>query len=95
MKKVLSELGNVATDRPDDYVKFIEQYNRPLKEGLYSDFANRDALLDLIRVKSTKAEGWTSLKDVKSRMQEGQKGHLLHHGRSGERAAHLAAARDL
>jgi molecular chaperone HtpG len=74
VKKVLSELGNVATERREDYVKFIEQYNRPLKEGLYSDFLNREALLDLIRVKSTKAEGWTSLKDVKARMREGQKG---------------------
>ena len=74
VKKILSELATVANDRPEDYLKFIEQYNRPLKEGLYGDFANRDVLLDLIRVKSTKAEGWTSLKDVKSRMQDGQKG---------------------
>jgi molecular chaperone HtpG len=74
VKKVLSELGSIATERPDDYLKFVEQYNRPMKEGLYSDFANRETLLDLIRVKSTKAEGWTSLQEVKSRMQEGQKG---------------------
>jgi molecular chaperone HtpG len=74
VKKVLSELGSIATERPDDYLKFIEQFNRPLKEGLYGDFANRETLLDLIRVKSTKAEGWTSLQEVKSRMQEGQKG---------------------
>ncbi len=74
VKKVLSELKSVAADRPEDYTKFIEEFNRPLKEGLYSDFANRDALLDLIRVKSTKVEGWTSLADVKNRMKEGQKG---------------------
>ena len=55
-------------------MKFIEEFNRPMKEGLYSDFANREALLDLIRVKSTKAEGWTSLAEVKARMKEGQKG---------------------
>lgn len=73
VKKVLTELGNIATNQPEEYLKFIEQYNRALKEGLYGDFVNREALLDLIRVKSTKAEGWTSLKDVKSRMQEGQK----------------------
>jgi molecular chaperone HtpG len=73
VKKVLSELSNIATNQPEDYLKFIEQYNRPLKEGLYNDFVNRETLLDLVRVKSTKAEGWTSLKDVKSRMQEGQK----------------------
>ena len=74
VKKVLSELSTVATTRPEDYAKFITQYNRPLKEGLYGDFANREVLLDLIRVKSTKVEGFTSLADVKSRMHEGQKG---------------------
>lgn len=74
VKKALSEFKSLATDKPELYLAFIEQYNRPLKEGLYSDFGNRDALLDLIRVKSTKVEGWTSLADVKSRMKEGQKG---------------------
>ena len=74
VKKVLAELRSIATDRPEDYLKFIEHYNRPLKEGLYGDFANRETLLELIRVKSSKAEGWTSLAEVKSRMREGQKG---------------------
>ncbi len=74
VKKVLAELKTIASSNTELYIKFIEQYNRPLKEGIYSDFANREALMDLIRVKSTKAEGWTSLADVKSRMQEGQKG---------------------
>ncbi len=73
VKKVLSELKSIASNNPDQYLVFIEQYNRPLKEGLYSDFANREALLDLVRVKSTKAEGWTGLADVKARMKEGQK----------------------
>ncbi len=74
VKKVLAELKTIATEKPEDYLKFIEQFNRPLKEGLYGDYLNRDTLLELIRVKSTKVEGWTSLADVKSRMQEGQKG---------------------
>ena len=74
VKKVLTELKTIAQDKPEQYIKFIEQFNRPLKEGLYGDFANRETLLDLIRVKSTKVEGWTSLADVKSRMQDGQKG---------------------
>jgi molecular chaperone HtpG len=73
VKKVLSELKTIATNNSEQYTRFIEEFNRPLKEGLYSDFANREILLDLIRVKSTKAEGWTSLADVKSRMKEGQK----------------------
>ncbi len=73
VKKILSELKNIAEKQPEQYRKFIEEYNRPLKEGLYSDFANRETLLDLVRFKSTKIEGLTSLADVKSRMKEGQK----------------------
>jgi len=74
VKKVLSELKSVAGSSPEQYLKFIAEFNRPLKEGLYSDFGNRETLLELIRVKSTKAEGWTSLAEVKARMKEGQKG---------------------
>jgi molecular chaperone HtpG len=74
VKKVLSELKSLASSNPEQYVKFIEEFNRPLKEGLYSDFANREALLDLVRVKSTETDGWTSLAEVKARMQAGQKG---------------------
>ena len=73
VKKILSELKNIAANQPEQYLKFIAQYNRPLKEGLHGDFANRETLLDLVRFKSTKAEGVTSLAEVKSRMKEGQK----------------------
>src|SRR5271156_365010 len=73
VKKILSELKNIAANQPEEYLKFIAEYNRPLKEGLYGDFANRETLLDLVRFKSTKVEGLTSLADVKSRMKEGQK----------------------
>ena len=73
VKKILSELKNVASTQPELYLKFITEYNRPLKEGLYGDHANREILLDLVRFKSTKVEGLTSLADVKSRMKDGQK----------------------
>jgi molecular chaperone HtpG len=73
VKKILSELKNIAANQPELYLKFITEYNRPLKEGLYSDYANRETLLDLIRFKSTKAEGLTSLAEVKSRMNPEQK----------------------
>jgi molecular chaperone HtpG len=73
VKKILSELKNIAATQPEQYLKFITEFNRPLKEGLYSDFANRETLLELIRFKSTKAEGLTSFADVKSRMKDGQK----------------------
>jgi len=73
VKKILNELKSIAEEDKEKYTAFIEQYNRPLKEGLYSDFSNRETLLDLIRVKTTKSDGWTSLAEVKGRMQEGQK----------------------
>ena len=73
VKKILSELKSVAADNPEQYIKFIEEFNRPLKEGLYSDQANEETLLDLIRVKTTTADSWTSFAEVKGRMKEGQK----------------------
>jgi len=73
VKKILTELKSIASSDPEKYLKFIAEYNRPLKEGLYGDFANRETLLDLVRFKSTKVEGLTSLADVKSRMQPEQK----------------------
>ena len=73
VKKILSELKTIATNDPEKYLQFIAEYNRPLKEGLYGDFANRDNLLDLIRFKSTKVDGLTSLAEAKERMQPDQK----------------------
>ena len=77
VKKILSELKSIAaSDAETDkakYAEFIAQYNRPLKEGLYSDFANRETLLELVRFKSTKVEGLTSLAEAKERMQPEQK----------------------
>jgi molecular chaperone HtpG len=73
VKKILSELKNIAANDKDKYAQFIAEYNRPLKEGLYGDYANREALLDLVRFKSTKVDGLTSLAEAKERMQAEQK----------------------
>ena len=73
VKKILSELKTIATNDPERYAQFIVEYNRPLKEGLYGDYSNREALLDLVRFKSTGVEGLTSLADAKQRMQPEQK----------------------
>lgn len=62
----------------DKWTKFISQYNRPLKEGLYSDYANRDELCEIVRFKSTAPEGtgtdkWTCFADYVQRMKPDQK----------------------
>ena len=73
VKKILSELTDLAESNPEKFEEFIEQYNRPMKEGLYSDFANREALLEIVRFKSSTEEGYTSLAAYKDRMGEDQK----------------------
>jgi len=73
VKKILGELKKISEDDKDLFGEFISQYNRPLKEGLYSDFANRDALLELVRFKSTKVDGLTGLAEYKERMKDDQK----------------------
>jgi len=73
VKKILSELKQIAANDKDKYAEFIAQYNRPLKEGVYGDYANRETLLDLVRFKSTKVDGLTSLAEAKERMQPDQK----------------------
>ena len=73
VKKLLGELKKMSEENRDLFEKFITQYNRPLKEGLYSDFTNRETLLELVRFKSTKVEGLTGLAEYKERMKDDQK----------------------
>jgi molecular chaperone HtpG len=80
VKKLLSEFKTLADnaaagneEAKQKWETFIGQFNRPLKEGLYQDFANREAIQELVRFKSTQVEGWTSLAGYVSRMKSDQK----------------------
>lgn len=73
-KKLLAEFKTIAENNPEMYAAFSAEFNRPLKEGLYSDFENRESLLELVRFKSTAVEGFTSLAAYAERMKEDQKG---------------------
>lgn len=73
VKKVLQEFKDLSESNPEKYEEFIEQYNRPLKEGLYSDFANREILQEIVRFKSTEVDGFSSLAAYVERMKEDQK----------------------
>jgi molecular chaperone HtpG len=72
VKKLLEEFKKLS-EAPDTYAGFYEQFGRPLKEGLYQDYENREKLLDLVRFKSTRADGWVSLDEYVGRMQPEQK----------------------
>ena len=41
----------------EKWEKFVKNFNRPMKEGLYSDYANRDEIAEIVRFKSTDASG--------------------------------------
>ncbi len=74
VKKLLGEFKKLSENDKEKYETFIVEYNRPLKEGLYSDYEHRDELLELIRFRTTNEENtWTSLADYVQRMKEGQK----------------------
>lgn len=72
-KKILSEIESLQKDE-EKYSKFYKEFGRCLKEGVYSDFENKEKLLDFLRFQSTKSEGKEiAFKAYKERMKEGQK----------------------
>ena len=80
VKKLLSEFKNLAEkaatgdqEAREKWEIFVSQFNRALKEGLYQDFGNREAIQELVRFKSSTVEGWTSFADYVSRMKSDQK----------------------
>jgi molecular chaperone HtpG len=91
VKKLLAEFKQMADNAvsggdgaskdaaKEKWETFVGEFNRPLKEGLYQDFSSREALMELVRFKSTTVEGtdgkpgWTSFADYVSRMKSDQK----------------------
>ncbi|MGX7730708.1 molecular chaperone HtpG [Rhodococcus sp. 2H158] len=72
-KKVLSTIQDMATTEKEKYRTFWSQFGRVLKEGLLSDFDNRDTLLAVSSFESTHSEdSTTTLAEYVSRMKEGQ-----------------------
>ena len=72
VKKVISKLNDLTKNK-EKYGIFYDEFGRLLKEGIYQDFENKDALTELLRFKSTHEEGYTSLKDYLGRMLTDQK----------------------
>ncbi len=58
VKKILGAIKKLPEEK---YDRFIDQYGKLIKEGIYTDHTNKDLLLDIVRYKSTQVEGMTSL----------------------------------
>ena len=72
VKKILGELKRLLENDRKAYEEFFKEMGKALKEGIYSDFENRDKLLDLMLFKSSKRDGYITLKEYKEAMKEGQ-----------------------
>jgi len=70
-KRILMELGKKASDSPEEYTKFWDNFGAVLKEGLYEDREQRDELLALVRFRSTR-DGLVSLDEYVAAMRPGQ-----------------------
>ncbi|RDU57815.1 molecular chaperone HtpG [Helicobacter sp. MIT 99-5507] len=67
-KKILSEIENLSKDE-EKYKTFHNEFGKLLKEGLYSDYENKDKLLNLCRFATTKGE-FVSLSTYKQRAKD-------------------------
>ncbi len=74
-KKVLDHFDTYAGENKDDYVRFYREFGVILREGISSDYENRDRIANLLRFRSTdstETSGMISLEDYCSRAKEGQ-----------------------
>ncbi len=71
--RLLSELDKLAASDPERYLKIWDNFGAVLKEGLYEDYARREALLGLARFRTTASSTeWRSLKDYAAGLRENQ-----------------------
>ncbi|MFE3827700.1 molecular chaperone HtpG [Streptomyces sp. NPDC059092] len=100
VKKVLSTVKEMRADRPESYATFWKEFGRVVKEGLLSDFENRDAILGISSFASTHStheeDGVTTLQQYVERMKEGQQHIFYMTGESRtaiENSPHMEALR--
>ncbi|WP_405903873.1 molecular chaperone HtpG [Streptomyces sp. NBC_00656] len=72
-KKVLSAVKDMMSGDPERYATFWREFGRVVKEGLLSDFENRDAILGVASFATTHdKEEWATLRQYVERMKDGQ-----------------------
>ncbi len=72
VKKILNELKKIKEKDFEKYLTFYKLYGKVLKEGVYTDFENKDLLLDLLLFKTSKRDN-VSFKEYKKDMKKDQK----------------------
>jgi molecular chaperone HtpG len=74
VKGVLDRLHQIADEKPEEYTTFYHQFAAILKEGIATDFGNRERIAKLLRFTSSHAESTpTSLDEYIKRVHADQK----------------------
>ena len=75
VKRVLRRLKEMSKETPAEYQTFWENFGATLKEGVAEDGDNKDALLPLLRFRTTETTDAEPLRDlaaIKANLKEGQ-----------------------
>ena len=97
IKKMLETLKTMRTDEKDKWETFWKEFGRVVKEGLFQDPGNREAILEICQFDATHEGGQTTLDDYISRMKPDQKEiyYITGPNRAAvESSPHLEAFRD-
>ncbi len=73
VKKVLSDLAKMAKKDAEKYTKFYTQFGNCLKEGIYSDYGNRERLLELLQFNTLKSDKKVSIEEFVKNVDEEKK----------------------
>ena len=73
VKKLLGEFSKWSEKNEEKFRSFWDKFGNFIKEGLHSDFENREKLVGLYHFETSKSEGkLVNFKQYKERMKEGQ-----------------------
>jgi molecular chaperone HtpG len=73
VKKILSELKKLKNKDFEKYKEFYSEFGKVLKEGIMSEFENRDLLLELLLFKTNKSDKLIDLETYTKNMKDEQK----------------------
>lgn len=73
VKKVLSEFAKMMKKDADKYNDFYAEFGNVLKEGLYSDFGNREKILELLQFNTLNSDEKTTITEFVKNVDEEKK----------------------
>jgi len=73
VKKVLSELSKMAKKDSEKYDAFYSEFGNVLKEGLYSDFDNREKILELMKFNTLNSDSTVMIEEFIKNVDEEKK----------------------